>query len=327
MTVARKAPAAMSFLQSSSARVRQLLRQIRSFMGRPRVVVQQKPVVVDAAEGCENPILLLGVHRSGTSLIRRMFNAHRNIACPPETFFLRHYAELIRDPDNFEGFEGMGFDREAALVELRHGARRFHEAFRRFNDKARWADKTPQYVFYAEELRELFGPDARYVVIFRHPFDVVTSIFFRNWRIGDYDADQFTNTVRYVEDAQRRQLAFLAAYPDQAMPLFYELLCQAPEATLTPVLDFLGESWDPNMLAFYSGTHNEGVEDPMVRGMKRIELSFGTWTQLSDAQFGQLERALGAHAAALGYPVDRTGAEIDGGRLAVPAPVRISAAD
>lgn len=310
----------MSSFSRSNARLRKLLRQIRAFVGRPRVVVQQTPVVLGDDDACDDPIFLIGVHRSGTSLTRRMFNRHHHIACPPESYFLRHYATLLNDEDSFVGFEGMGFDRAAALGQLRRAAARFHEAFRQAEGKPRWADKTPQYVFCADELAELFGPRARFVVIFRHPFDVVTSIYHRRWRLMDFVEDLFENTVRYVAEAHNRQLAFLARYPAQARPLFYEALCQAPQATLEPLLEWLGEPWDPQMLDFAGGRHNRGIEDTVVLGIRTIELNAGTWETLSDEQLRLLQRHLGAHAEALGYPVDlarmRT---LDGGKLALPA--------
>jgi len=309
----------MIFLSRSNAQVRKLLRQVRSFVGRPRVVVQQTPVVLADDNACDDPIFLIGVHRSGTSLTRRMFNCHRSIACPPESFFLQHYAKLIRDEESFAGFKGMGFGREAALKELRRAAARFHEAFRQAEGKPRWADKTPQYVFCADELLEIFGTQARFIVIFRHPFDIVTSIYHRGWRKLDFSEDLFENTVRYVAEAHDRQLAFLTRHPKQAKPLFYEALCQAPEATLKPLLEWLAEPWDPQMLDFAGGQHNRGIEDPVVLGMQTIEVNSGTWGTLSNDQVRLMQKHLRAHAKGLGYPIEIGGMRaIDSGTLALP---------
>ncbi len=313
----------MSVLPRTNAQLRKLLRQVRSFVSRPRVVVQQTPVIINDDNACENPIFLIGVHRSGTSLTRRMFNCHHNIACPPESFFLKHYATLLRDDHSFRGFKGMGFDREAVLKELRRAAGRFHEAFRQAEGKSRWADKTPQYVFCANELVEIFGSQSRFVVIFRHPFDIVTSIYHRGWRLMNFTEDLFENTVRYVTEAHRQQLAFLTRHPEQSRALFYEALCQAPEATLKPVLEWLEEPWDPRVLDFAAGRHNRGTEDPVVLGMRTIELNAGTWETLSDQQLRFLQEHLSAHAKALGYPVDLTGMRaLDSSTLASPSAVR-----
>ena len=312
----------MSFLARSNAHVRKLLRQVRSFVGRPRVVVQQTPVVLDDGNACENPIFLIGIHRSGTSLTRRMFNCHGNIACPTESFFFQHYASLLRDDDSFEGFKGMGFSREAALKELCRAAGRFHEAFRQAEGKPRWADKTPQYVFCANELVEIFGKHTQFIIIFRHPFDIVTSIYHRGWKLMNFTEDLFENTVLYVAEAHRQQLAFLARHPEQTRPLFYEALCQVPESTLRPLLEWLTEPWDPRMLDFAGGQHNSGIEDPVVLGMRTIELNSGTWETLSNQQVRFLHKHLGAHAEELGYPIDLAGMRaLDSSTLALP-PVR-----
>src|SRR5438270_12963841 len=45
------------------------------------------------------PIIVGGCHRSGTSLIRRMLNAHSHIYCGPEVKFFRDfYGDYLGDP-------------------------------------------------------------------------------------------------------------------------------------------------------------------------------------------------------------------------------------
>jgi len=248
-----------------------------------------------------------------------MFNCHGNIACPPESFFLQHYASLLHDDNSFEGFKGMGFGREAALKELRRAAGRFHEAFRQAEGKPRWADKTPQYVFCVNELIEIFGHSSRFIVIFRHPFDIVTSIYHRRWRLMHFADDLFENTVLYVAEAHRQQLAFLSRHPEQTRPLFYEALCQAPEPTLKQLLEWLEEPWDPRMLDFAGSQHNRGIEDPVVLGMRTIELNSSTWETLSVQQVRFLHEHLGGRAEELGYPIDLAEMRaLDSSTLALP---------
>ncbi|MGD1911141.1 MAG: sulfotransferase, partial [Rivularia sp. (in: cyanobacteria)] len=174
-------------LIKSNSKLFQTYKRFRSYLGRPKLVVQTKPVIISDENQTNNPIFLIGIHRSGTSLVRRIVNSHSNIACPPETFFLEHFAAMVRTQHTFAGFRGLGIEKSEALNEIRLWASRHHEAFRMAQGKKRWADKTPQYVGILPEIEEIFGTKTQYIMIFRHPLDVVYSIFQRGWKFGDYD--------------------------------------------------------------------------------------------------------------------------------------------
>ena len=46
------------------------------------------------------PIFIIGVGRSGTSLLQSMLNAHKDISFPPETHFIRYYLIKKYNYDN-----------------------------------------------------------------------------------------------------------------------------------------------------------------------------------------------------------------------------------
>jgi LPS sulfotransferase NodH len=143
-------------------------------MGRP-LMVRQQCFVPDDGERCEDPIFVLGVHRSGTSLLRRILNSHSGVACPPESFFLKHFCDLYQSQGTRVGLQGFGFsdDEEVYRDQIAAWAARYHEAYRKGCGKRRWADKTPAYVAIASDLAALFGPAAQFVALYRHPFDIV----------------------------------------------------------------------------------------------------------------------------------------------------------
>ena len=284
-----------------SAKKQNGFQKLRRWLGRPRLVKQTHAIILQEKEQCENPIFLIGCHRSGTSLVRRIFNSHRNIACPPETYFLQHYVEMLKNPKVSSGYLGFGYDEKAMQKELRCQARRLHEAFRIAQGKRRWADKTPQYFEILDGLFDLFGPDVRFVMIYRDPFDVAASLFEKKWRhYGKYE-DLFSDTLEYVAYAQKTQREFEARHDKLCTRLHYERLNENPEAELKGVLSFLREDWDPDMLKFSEKPHNFGIEDLIVRSSQSFEPSTGKWRAWTPKQIAEARDRLAKSASALGY--------------------------
>ena len=58
-------------LIKSNSKLFQTYKRFRSYLGRPKLVVQTKPVIISDENQTNNPIFLIGIHRSGTSLVRR----------------------------------------------------------------------------------------------------------------------------------------------------------------------------------------------------------------------------------------------------------------
>lgn len=266
--------------------------RIKSYIGRPRLIVQEKPIVLDDTNRCENPIFIIGVHRSGTSLVRRMFNSHPDIACPPETFFMQGYVDLFNDHLSEVGYQAFGYDKDAMRQDLARKASSLHEAFRTSQGKSLWADKTPQYTAIIDDLDRLFGRKARFFLVMRHPCDVVYSNFKRGWSFNDIE-DPFESTIKHVRDGIDNILAFEQAQPDRCARIDYRELCIDPAATLETAMSKLGLSYHPEMLEFASKSHNYGLEDPVVRGKKTVEASAGAWQSLTSGQREQLAQAFG----------------------------------
>lgn len=275
--------------------------RLRAFLGKPLIIRQEKPVLLGDYEPCQNPIFLIGVHRSGTSLIRRMFNSHRKIACPPESFYIPHYCDLYQDPMTAAGFEGFGQSGDEMRTHIARQAAELHDAYRLSQDKPRWADKTPQYTDRLEDLLGLFGDQARFVLIFRDPRDIAYSIYERGWRLTEESNDLLADTLKYVRDRIGAMLAFSRAHPDKAVSLHYEKLVNDPEGELTRVLGFLSEEFDEAMLRFNDFSHNFGTEDPMVRGSSTLKFSSGHWKTLENDERDRLTSGLEGIVKELGY--------------------------
>src|SRR5262245_39549697 len=208
-------------------------------------------VAPEARARGERPIFVIGVHRSGTTLVRLILDSHSRIACPPESFFLLPESRLLADPKALEGLVAMGFTREHVVARLREHLGYFFEMYAASHKKPRWADKTPSYVDCLDFIETLFGPDCQYVFIYRNGLDSACSIA----RIPDIaeaephiaacGGDRFAGAARYWATQCGVMRSFAARHRGRALELFYEKLVADPEAEAQRLFEFLGESYEP----------------------------------------------------------------------------------
>jgi hypothetical protein len=210
--------------------------------------------------------VIVGVPRSGTTLLRMMIDAHPEVAIPPETGFLPALAALDPAGDSagaawriitgFHTWPDFHLD-AAALRETfarlaplapAEAARAFYRAYAARHGKARWGDKTPGYSASIDRIASLL-PEARVIHVIRDGRDVMVSVRPLWFRPGD------TAEACAADWAQRivrtRQLgATLPWY----LEVRYEALVMRPEDTLRTICAFLELAYEPAMLSYYAGS-------------------------------------------------------------------------
>lgn len=258
------------------------------------------------------PIFILGVHRSGTTLLRLILDSHSRIACPTESFFLRPLAGMLGDDRGLEGLEAMGFDREHVIRRTRAYASYFFEAYAASHGKARWADKTPVYVNILDFLEALYGPECPYIVIYRHGLDTACSIA-DVAQVQDLaphmeacGGDPYVAGARYWAHQCRKLIDFQKAHPDRTVEIRYEDLARDPEPHMRKVFDFIGEPWEPDVLRFHEKPHDRwgGLEDTKASRSKGFNPNIGGYLRRPPEQIGRMVEQAGPVLEELGYTVD-----------------------
>ncbi len=285
-------------------RLKHFWMRLKSYISRPKTILQQQLIIQSEIDYCQHPIFIIGIHRSGTSLLRRIINSHPNIACPPESLFLSYFFQMSQDPHVYSGLASFGIeDKEQAKQQLVEWATRYHEAYRISQQKPRWADKTPQYVEYINQITDMFSGQAQFVLLFRHPFDIVYSIYQRDWRFGHYAEDLLLNNALYVKQQYKIMLDFVANN-NNYIAIRYEDLIANPSFILQSVFHYLNEPWDEQVLEYHKFEHNYGIEDPIVRGITGFHSNFDKWKLLNPEQIMVLKQELSEYALAEGYAID-----------------------
>ncbi len=257
----------------------------------------------------EAPIFVIGVHRSGTTLVRLILDSHSRIACPPESFFLRPLEALLRDARSLEGLAAMGFPEEQVALRLGEFASCFFERYAASRGKARWADKTPSYVSCLDFVDRLFGDRARYLLVYRHGLDAACSIA-RIPAIDDADAhiaacggDRFAGAARYWAQQCKAMRAFATTHRGRSFELRYEDLVREPEARLRPLFEFLGEAWEPAVLRFHEQPHDHraGLEDRKAVLSRGFAPNVSAWKDEPRDVISRMHEEAGPMLRELGY--------------------------
>ena len=178
----------------------------------------------------EVPVCIIGMPRSGTTLVEQIVSAHPAVAGGGElTFWNDHTA----DPDATAGLA-------AGYVAL----------LRRIGpEAARVTDKNP-FNFLATGLIHLALPRARFIHCRRNPIDTCLSIFFTRFatpRPFAYDRGDLAFYYRQYQRLMAHRRTVLP--PDRLLEVDYEALTADPEPVTRRMIEFCGLDWDDACLA------------------------------------------------------------------------------
>ncbi len=227
----------------------------------------------------EKVLFVIGSPRSGSTLLARMIGAHSLIYGRPEPHLLTPLAHL----GYFAKVEKAPYDAVLAaeavrdfVADLPGGEQDYVDACRAYTDilyhrmlatrpeKKLLLDKTPAYALILDFVARIY-PNARYVVLTRHPLAVFSS-YAESFFNGDYHAAHAYNPLleRYVPAIA----AFLRRRPAPIYHVIYEQLVRQPEHFLREIFAFLGVPHEPGAVDY--GQHEpvaEGLGDPI--GVKK----------------------------------------------------------
>jgi Sulfotransferase family len=275
-----------------------------------------------------NPyVFLVGCPRSGTTLLRRIADAHPQLAVVHETRWIPRTFEFRR------GLTPEGLVTPKLLARMRDARRlrrleidegEFERSFGNVagvpfasfvtalfdlygerHGKRLVGDKSPGYVRYMPMLHGLW-PHARFVHIIRDGRDVCLSVL--DWRKGatsyaTFHQDPVTTIGVWWEWYVRLGLEGSSQLEaDLYHELRYESLVAEPELETRRLCDVLGLPYDPEMLRFHKG---RTVDDPRLdakRAWKPVTAGLRSWrTQMSDEDVVRFESAAGVLLDELGY--------------------------
>ena len=180
----------------------------------------------------EQPVFIVGLPRSGTSLTEQILDRHPDFVGAGE----------------IDDLELMLGGAHPGSPEAQEKARRYLLKLQEVGGEARFvSNKLPENFFHLGIAARLF-PRARVIHCTRNSMDVGLSCFFQNF------GDAYAWTTRldwigeYVLGYERLMEHWKTSLPLQILDVAYEDLVRNPEAQISRMLEFCGLDWDETCL-------------------------------------------------------------------------------
>ena len=178
------------------------------------------------------PIFVVGMPRSGTTLAEQILGAHPAALSVGELPFWTN-ATAQYEAAGFKGLCALGQEYVTVL-----GA-------------AHTIDKMPANFRCLGTICAAL-PNARIIHMRRNPVDTCLSIYFQNFDVTHAYANDLGDLAHFYGEYRRLMQHWAATLPESALlEVPYERLVAEPETWIRRMLDFVGLRWDPRCLEFH----------------------------------------------------------------------------
>jgi hypothetical protein len=301
---------------------------------------------VDLSSETREPApFVVGVTRSGTTLLRLMLDAHPALVIPPETHFIpkviqkakeekasvKRVHRAITDDRRWNDFELDSGELERRLKRLdpldaTAALRCFYDLYAEHHNKPRWGDKTPGYNIRMRRIARAL-PEARFIHVIRDGRDVVLS----QWSKAS-DPTPVEDAAKRWKQRVRVARAQASKQPDLYLEVHFEKLIEDPERELRRICDFTRLDFDPAMLSYHEGAEarlREIAKDLPAKGAGELDAEsrmaahemakrppsrerVAVWrNEMEPSDIAAFEEAAGDMLTELGYPLAKAAPAAD----------------
>lgn len=237
-------------------------------------------VLQQQQEKCESkaPIFVVGLPRTGTTLLERVVSSHSNVFAAGELPHFIRYMSM--------GMERLRLDPSLSRSQMVAGSTKldFNELGKQYletckaigHNKKHFIDKFPQNAIYAG-LIHLALPKAKILMLERHPLDVCYSVYkqlFTDIYQFSYDLEEL---AEYFYQHQLLVTHWQKVLPGVVKTVKYEDLVLDLEPTARSVIEFCELEWQDSCLEFYKNKQPTATASASQVRNKVYTSSVGMW--------------------------------------------------
>lgn len=240
----------------------------------------------------ETPIFIIGMPRSGTTLLERILSRHSQIEAGGELPILPRLEERLRHSRGRSYADQIG---SLAADESAELGSWYVERLRdyRTSEKPRIIDKLNFNWSRVALIRQIL-PNARIIDVRRDPLDCCWSNFKMMFAEGHVAANDQREIARFYRDYVRMVEAVDAAFPGGILKVRYEELVDDIEGQTRRILAFLGLDYEAECIDFHLSTaavatpSSEQVRRPINRDSIGSALPYRQWLAPMIEELGEL---------------------------------------
>jgi tetratricopeptide (TPR) repeat protein len=252
----------------------------------------------------KEPIFVVGMPRSGTTLVERIISQHSDVTSAGE---LQHFGLLLKKMAKTTSNRVIDADtiKATSTINFEKLGQAYIESTRAITGKtARFVDKMPLNVLYVGFILQAL-PKAKIVCLDRDPLDTIVSnfrqLFAVNQSYYSYSYDLETTTEFYV---QFRKLAalWLELFPENFYLVNYEKLVNEPLVESQKLIEFCNLSWQEQCVNIHLNAAPVATASALQVRSPINNRSVGNWKKY-DAYLANVKEILTAKedGSSLGY--------------------------
>lgn len=240
------------------------------------------------------PILIVGLPRSGTTLIEQILSAHSSVQATDELPYLERIALNLEMNGGYPGRLMVLSEGERTFLRQQYlnGASTYLK-----QESDYFVDKYPGNFLHIGLIKRIF-PESIIIDARRDPRDIAISSYRQLFNVRNEFSNSFDGIYEYYRGYRAMMAHWQSVYPDQIKVVNYEQLVRSPDEEIQSLLDFCGLESERGCFEFYK--QKRAVMTPsVIQVMQPMYIS-------SIEQWRHYEEFIGEELSRLGSLVEAT---------------------
>ena len=247
-----------------------------------------QPSTPGAAQSGGRPIFIVGLPRSGTTLVEQILAAHSMVEATDELPYIERIAYRLERAGGYG--PSLATMDEATRNEYRASyladARRYLA-----RESSHFVDKNPNNFLHIGLIRTLF-PEALIVNVRRDLRDNAFSMYRQFFNVGHDHSASFADMAKFFTGYLRLMRHWLKLYPESVRVQAYEDLVQDPHEQIADLLRFCGLPEEEGCFEFHRSKAAVMTPSAAQVSQPMYTSSIGYWKHFEkdlEAEFGELD--------------------------------------